>query len=226
MEFYDDLHKDLSISFYRLKNNEGFFKSIKQRDFFKRYAIDTNYKNFKVPDGCYTVVIGGTVRYADYGTRSVRRIEWIYVLDAFGIVSQYRIKFNYSSDGRYSEPSGEYEHIWERSKDAKLPKFEEPVIRISDYVGDIGKRLSFDCLVKRVSYLGYDSFNNPRYQTILETAEGNVLVYWNVIKLKDVDRELREGDRVKFSAGIKAFEQFKGVKQTFLTRVTKANLVS
>lgn len=222
MEFNSDYDKETFISMDRLKKNKGFFKSPKQRDYFKKQKLEhVNFNNFSIETNQFVILVGGQVRFADYGIRSVRRVEWIFVMDDFGIKKQLKIRFEYSADGRYASPSGVYEIVWERDDAFDPPVFVQEEVVEKQFIGEVGKRMQLEGIVKSARQVGH-GFYGPTYQTIIETDNGGVLVYWNLVKLAD-GKYAGQGSRIKFSAGIKAFEIFKDVPQTHITRVTKAS---
>ena len=229
MEFNNEVDKEFFLSMGSLKKNNGYFKSAKQRDYFKRQGLfEVFYKNFSLAPGQFVICVSGHVRFADYGIKSVRRVEWLFVCDDLGIVKQLKIRFEYSADGRYSSPSGVYDDVWKRDTSITAPVFEVVEQKPKHFVGDIGQRLTLEGTVKVSRKIGETAFG-PRFQTIIETDDGGVLVYWNLVNCKTVEGNTayaEQGDRVRFSAGIKAFEMFRDVPQTHLSRVTKAEFVS
>lgn len=228
MEFNNEADKELFISMGSLKKNNGYFKSAKQRDYFKRQGLkEVFYKNFSIETGQFVICVSGSVRFADYGFKSVRRVEWIFICDDLGIVKQVKVRFEYSADGRYSAPSGVYDDVWERDGSIPAPVFEVVEIKPKHFVGDVGQRLILEGVVKISRKIG-DTAYGPRFQTVIETDDGGVLVYWNLVNCKLATGEkayAEQGDRVRFSASIKAFEMFRDVPQTHLSRVTKAEIV-
>ena len=100
--FNSDWDADMSKSLsYLINSNSGLFKSEAQGKFLKRAALNTEdsrlsvtqYMGVPVEDGQCTLSIDGYTRWADYGSRSIRRSGWVYVLDQFGIVAKYKLKF-------------------------------------------------------------------------------------------------------------------------------------
>lgn len=80
----------------------------------------------------------------------------------------------------------------------------------SEYVGVIGKRTTFRDL-KLLRVLSFDGAWGTRFLHRFQDPEGNVLIWWTTKAL--------EADRVYFGkATVKDHEEYKGVKQTTLTR--------
>lgn len=107
---------------------------------------------------------------------------------------------------------------------------------VSDWVGEQGQRRDFTARVQAALTFkpkeGQEDFGD-KHLTILHDDDGNVLVYWNTIRLPAATvedpfaekRPAEKGERVSFAAMVVEHSEFKGVKQTLLQRVTKAKLL-
>lgn len=214
-------------SFKALKWNNGFFKSAKQRDFYLSRNFDTKSQIIALDAGQFYVSVDAHVRWVDYGRRSFRRVEWVFVFDKFGIVKQIKPKFNYTDDGMSSWFSGEIEVVWERDASIEAPVFEEVAPKTSNHVGVVGQRFNFRVKVAKVRSFGVDFYGNPKFQTVLETASGDQIVYWNLLKYKDAlgaSMNAVEGDMVEFSASVKEHSEYRGKNQTIISRATKVKV--
>jgi len=100
---------------------------------------------------------------------------------------------------------------------------------MSNYVGEIGKRVNLNLTLKNEysypTYFGYRTQDNYIYT--FEDAEGNVFV-WKTTSLICIDHEVngclmpefvRKGDSFECKATIKEHSEYKGTKQTVITRV-------
>lgn len=222
-----------------VKYNGGMFKSLKQANYLTsskpftylwndpkendEERIKANTKNakdyFNVELDAKTqcmAILKATVRWADYGQKSQRRAEWVFVWDKYGVVAQYKLHFIYTSGGAVVNPK-KTELLFKRDPNASLPVFEEPVapeVPSSNYIGTVGKREEFVLTVKMVrefqgqSFSYYDS--GLRIMTVMETVAGDKVVYWN--------RVGEVGEKLLVKATVKAQDEYKGVKQTTLSR--------
>lgn len=223
MEYVDSLDEELHSSLNCLKfHNDGFFKSAKQRDFFKKHSIEALVEQIPVADGQWKISVEGFVRFADYGFKSVRRVEWIFLMDDSGIVDVFKIRFSYSPDGRYSIYKS-HESIWKRNPSIQLPVFEEPKVIDSDWIAEVGERLHLKAKItdKRT----FDTVFGVGILTSLITEEGNVIKYFNGFKEKETGYWAEAGEVVEFDARIKENSIYKGQKETIITRATKIVIV-
>lgn len=113
-EFYWTSESDSEI--YRtftgmVNNNNGLYKSSKQAAFVKRHygwgAAENTYnntfrsdvaamKNFfgiDLEPGQKAIGAGATAVWAKYGSRGQRPISWYFVVDDFGVVAKYKLKY-------------------------------------------------------------------------------------------------------------------------------------
>lgn len=226
MDFCSDRDQETFYSLKRLiEENNGFFKSAKQSKFFHKRASKDILDKVDVGDDQTKICVAGYVRWADYGIRSVRRVEWLYVIDAVGVAEQFKIKFRYSEDGRYSEVAG-VESIWKRPKDVKLPEFEHVEENTSEWIGVINSRIKF--VAKIIDKRPVETAFGVSYLVTLKTLDGDIIKYWNSIyeDLGNGSRKYAEiGDTVEFMAGVKAHVEFNQRRETMISRVTKAKII-
>lgn len=233
--FNSDWDADMSKSLsYLINSNSGLFKSEAQSRFILKQSVNTEdsqlsvsrFMGVPVEDGQRTILISAYTRWADYGTRSIRRCEWVYVLDEFGIVAKYKLKFIYGNGGRSSsvDPDGT-ECLFKRSPNLVLVK-PVPVdsdVDPSNHVGDVGDKVELTGTVVNVHTfdkrpLGYwDS--SVGHKTEIKVGN-DILMYWGMAKVERSDGEgyAQKGETVTFKATIKAHGEFKGQKQTTISR--------
>lgn len=207
-----------------IKLNQGLFKSLKQSRFlFERYSQNRPYdtvesvkKNFGIdlaPGQCLAEV-NASVRWADYGTRSWRPVCWMFVVDKYGVVAQYKLKFVGESNTGTSPDPSKTQLLWERTCEVK--EFEVPAEPTpSEFVSHKGRRIVITGTVTKirsfpkVRYHYYDS--DVGYLTQIK-VDNNIVIYWG--KLNDVN----EGETVTVKATIKDHSIKDGIKQTIINR--------
>lgn len=209
-----------------VKTNNGQYKSFKQAQFLDkmyrrgRQGCDTAesvMKFFGIPlaENQYLLETSATTRWADYGSRSVRPITWMFVMDVHGVVAQY--KLGYVGDmrqGTCPDPK-KTQKLWERV--GEVIPLEVPVAEVlpeSSHIGAIGKRLELQGVIKsviefqrttRFSY--YDS--GAGYVTKID-VDGSDVVYFGHLGDK--------GDTIKVKATIKDHSIRDGRNQTIISR--------
>lgn len=105
----------------------------------------------------------------------------------------------------------------------------ERLAATSQHVGKLKERSDFTARVQFVKE--FEREYGTSHLTVLHDDDGNVLKYWNTINLPDPiegfpknKRPAVKGERVSFSAMVVDQDEYRGVKQTQLQRVTKARL--
>ena len=104
----------------------------------------------------------------------------------------------------------------DREKEKRLKEsIQKDINSKSDYVGEVGEKIE-----KEVSYLKYTSFESfygtsckVTYLYMFLDNEGNCIV-WRTGKAEDFE----VGDKIKISGRIKEHKEYRGLKQTILTR--------
>jgi hypothetical protein len=230
MEF-QDADKNTFMSLRALcKSNNGFFKSSKQQAFLsKSYKVqfsfvrpgtfvetsDTLMKFFGVElrEGEYTVEITGHHVWNDYGARAIIPAMIIFVLDDSGVVRQYKIGGNGNLRDGWAPNPKKCTLAWERPSDAVAPVFEEVKVAdapVSNFLGAVGQKVEVQATIKFVKDLGYSRFGQMIITTLVDAA-GNSIIIW-----KDLG-EL--GQQLSLKGTVKECGEFRGIKQTTLTRV-------
>lgn len=205
-----------------IKFSDGFFKSEKQAKFFntRRFhqldkRVDTqNLKDFfnvdiEVDKGQYAVDIGGTMSWADYGTKGFRPVTWFFVMDEFGVVRKYKLKYVGDTRSGTGPDPKKTKLEWERSASAKRPEWaseenlaaskaaeekkaaEDAARRAKmKFAGNKGEQISnIPVTVKKIINRGEGPYG-IEYLTIFTTEDGD-LIYWN-----NRPRDVEEGDKV------------------------------
>ena len=103
----------------------------------------------------------------------------------------------------------------------------------SEYFGTIGEKTEIVAIFENEqSYMGYDYYSNEclKYISYLRTEDGNVIKYFNKIKLKETNENgsnkcPEKGDKIKFRATVKKHEEYQYEKQTVIKRASKAVLL-
>lgn len=88
---------------------------------------------------------------------------------------------------------------------------EEVARKQSQYVGEVGKRQNFELVFDRET--SYETDFGTKYIYIFNDSDGNVLI-WKTTKCIDFEK----GQKVTLKATIQKHDEYRGVKQTILTR--------
>lgn len=211
--------------------NNGFFKTVKQAQFlFKQYTQVFNSlhtraqvrENFGVivADDQITVEVTAYTRWADYGSRSVIPVLYVFVLDKHGVVASYKVGGTGNLRDGWSPDPTKTKMLWVRSDDAVCPwsfpteqeiaaqKAAEPV---SNWLGYVGDKVEAKVMLVRSRAMGYSQFGEM-FLSVLRDEIGNIINVWR-------DLGLKEGEVVNIKGTIKSTEDYKGTKQTTLIRV-------
>lgn len=223
---WNECQVDMAKSiFSMIKTNNGFWKSDKQRSFITKQMESyfyiheagesfTNNYGVEMVEGQQAWCLNGHIRWADYGRRSFREVTHLFVFDQYGIVAQYKLHRNYSSDGGYSSinPS-KTEKIWNRDE-----SIEKPVLVVAEtkstreHLSAVGEWLETVVTVKSIRVVG-ESYYGPTYQTRMVDDLGNVIIYWGVMKNSYCGEE---EFKIKLRAKVKEHGEYKGTKQTIV----------
>lgn len=232
MSFQFASHSDqetfMSLKGLSNKNN-GFFKSVKQAQFlFKQYSVnnihtpDEAKRYFGVPleDGQICVTVTAHTQWADYGARSIVPVLYVFVLDKMGVVSAYKVGGNGNlRDGWGPDPT-KCKLTWSRPNDAvcswSFPTEQEVAKQkasevVSQWLGLPGEKIESELSLVRSREVGYGRFGEM-FLSVFKDAAGNIVNVWR-------DLGLEVGQTVKVKGTIKATDDYKGTKQTTLTRV-------
>jgi hypothetical protein len=216
-----------------IKFNNGFFKSLAQSKFFQRVARIEESRSFRdiacesrgvpTPDAeDYILAVTYSVRWADYGTKSVRLGEYFFVVDKYGVKSQYKVSLHgiEVGGGVIKEKT---KKMWERDTTIPLPSMEEPIdTRVNEHVGEVGaKKFVVEGTVKKI----HEHFGEAAYFTTytafihVEDADGRLIILKSSKAVYDANDVLVvEGSKIKFQGTIIDHGEYKGRKQTTLNR--------
>lgn len=209
-----------------IKNNQGLFKTLKQSNYlFGLYqktrefdTVDSVKKFFGIDlvEGQCIVEVNAAMRWAEYGTRSWRPVCWMFVVDKYGIVAQYKLGYTGDTASGTSPDPKKTKQVWQRSCEVK--EFEVPVDEAktpSEWISNKGRRIDIVGTVKKIRTFSRPAFHyyddGVGYMTLIMAGNDQV-IYWG--KLADVN----EGDAVKVRATIKDHSIKDGIKQTVINR--------
>lgn len=209
-----------------VKYNNGQFKSVKQADFlFKRFSRDNlwttesakNLFNVDLTDGQVLVSVDAYVRWADYGTRSVRPVTWKFVVDREGVVAQYKLGYVGDMRSGTSPDPDKTELLWTRVGEVTpLERAAAVDAPVSQHLGVVGERMKFSGVIKMVS-----TFERQRFHyyddgvgriTHIDVG-GSTVVYFG-----SFGSEYEKGSTVEFMATVKEHGEYRGVRQTVVNR--------
>lgn len=233
--FDQDIDKSFS---FLTKRNEGFFKSEAQKNFLLKQANATlgnpsenawvdmaKMRGIELKDNEIFIDVSGYVRWADYGTKSIRRCGWVYVLDEYGVVAKYKLGYAYDKGYSCVDPK-KTQWVWSRSAVAVLPVFEKAVAEdvVTTHLGEVGEKI--DVVGKITKIASYDKTPMGHWDSAVgykaEIQVGTAtLIYWGFpqIKVRNVPvRDAVEGLIVNVKATVKAHGEYKGKKQTTISR--------
>lgn len=226
---------DLFMSLKGLCNkNQGFFKSAKQAQFlFRQYTERFNLNHTReqvstmwgvpVADDQITMEATAYTRWADYGSRSVIPVLYVFVLDQMGVVAFYKVGGSGNLRDGWAPNASKTKLTWSRPADAVCPftfpteaeiavkKAAEPV---STWLGQPGDKLVIDAVLVRGRDMGMSRFG-PMFLSVFRDCFGNIVNIW-----KDLGVEV--GAPVKIAATVKSHDEYKGTKQTTMIRAKLA----
>ena len=221
---------DLFMSLKGLANkNSGFFKSAKQAQFlFKQYSERFNLCHtpeqvtsmWGVPVAKDQITIDATAftTWADYGSRGIIPVMYVFVLDKLGVVSLYKVGGRGNLRDGWGPDPKKAKLMWERAADAVCPwEFPSPEavaaapVKTSNWLGLPGEKVEVLLKLVRVRDLGYGQFGQMVI-SVLETEAGDIVNVWKSLGIQ-------QGEVVKMKGTIKTTDDYKGIKQTTLTRV-------
>lgn len=215
-----------------VKFNNGQFKSVKQAEFLtktlrRRRDGDTPefvQSNFGLPmaDGQYIVFVQATVRWVDYGSDSYRPVGWVFVMDAQGVVAQYKLSWQGTMRQGTSVDPSKTKELWVRAEITTPLVFEkaaEPVQNQSQHIAQVGDRLELTGKVLSVTQFEKRKFHY--YDSTVGNITrldigGNIVVYFGYLA--------ERGATVTVMATIKSHDEYQGRKQTVISRPKLLNV--
>lgn len=230
---FDFASKDEGELFMSLKalvnHNNGFFKSLKQAQFlFQRYSESFNefhtreqiksHWGIEVAEDQITMSATAYTKWADYGTRSIVPVLFVFVMDKMGIVAHYKVGGTGNLRDGWSPNADKTKMLWSRDATVAAPfaypteaeivaaKAAEPV---SQHVGTVGEKISRQMMVKRMSAVVSMYGDSMRY--VFADTDGNTFIYFGTSKVLN---GVNEGDSVSLTFKVKAHNVYNGVNQT------------
>ncbi len=234
-DFASPDEQNLFISLKGLCNkNLGFFKSAKQAQFlFRQYSARFNSchtreqvaNHWAVPVAADQVTVEATAytRWADYGSRSVIPVLYVFVVDTLGVVAQYKVGGKGNLRDGWAPDASKTKLLWQRDPAVVAPfalptdaevaakKAAEPV---SNWLGQPGDKLVIDAVLVRGRDMGMSSFG-PMFLSVFRDCFGNIVNIWK-------DLRVEVGAPVKIAATVKSHDEYKGTKQTTMIRAKLA----
>ncbi len=212
-----------------IKFNGGVFKSLKQSSFIRKMLEQSFGADFGVQHAGIdpasitgkTVCLEYHVRFADYGTRSIRRVGYVYEYDQFGVIRKWKLRFVYPNNGTSSHVAAEKtELVFTRGQveTAHLVEAEKSAAAESNYVAAVGQVFFGEVTVRftKVCYanIGYGRTTSSN-MVVMHDKDGNELTWFGS---NDDAFDLKQGDKVTIKGKVKAHKEYNGKKQTVLTR--------
>lgn len=225
---YTDTREDMMRSFNTIAKMGGSFKSPKQAAFLmktcEQYGMSHSNPSYFVDglvleEGQSFIVIDGQVRFADYGRRSIRRYGFGFVVDAYGVVKKFKLKFKHDSNGcTYLDSKAAKEEFVRQEVSKELIEMLEKAKTEQQYqkqdlkhVGEVGGKVECLLTVKHIS----ESYSAYGITTCyhFNDAEGNKLVWFSS---RNVGLEKDKEYNMAFT--VKAHQIYKELPSTVITR--------
>ena len=112
-----------------------------------------------------------------------------------------------------------------KAVDAALVRQEQA--KAAGWVGKVGERATFDVTVIFVTF--YEGAYGKTYVHGMKDAAGNMLIHKGNALLVDIidgyPRQVKKGEQIRFSAAVKEHGVRDGVKQTIVTRPSRADFL-
>lgn len=212
-----------------IKFNGGLFKTLKQASFIGK-MLDQNFgTEFMVKHAGIdeTSITGKTicleyeVRFADYGTRSYRRVGYVYEYDKFGVIRKWKLRYCYPGNGSSSYVKAQETELLFVRGDVNTEHLVEEVkaaAQSSNWVAPVGQVVETQVTVRftKVCYanIGYGRTSQSN-MVVMHDASGNELTWFGS---NNDAFDLKQGDVVTIKGKVKAHKEYNGKKQTVLTR--------
>lgn len=230
MDFASGLDRDYYIGLKALVNsNQGLFKSAKQSKFWfgklkensERTPEEVKYRfGVDVQEGEVIMMVNGLTKWADYGSRSLIPFIIVFVMDENGITRMYRVGGNGNLRDGWTPNPEKCKELWVRPAGLELPKYGEEIKAMevaakvaaakSEWIGGVQEKVEVEAKVVRVKDLGYSRFG-AMILSVLEDTAGNIINVWKFLA--------EPGKTVVLKGTVKDLGEFRGAKQTTLTRV-------
>lgn len=215
----NELPSHVSSALGLVKRNGGVFKSTKQSAFLRKmFASNSEFEpRFAgIDDAGHTFTFTDYVRWADYGSNSLRPYGWIFEYDEYGITRQWKLAWQGNMrDGTAINPN-RTKLVFERAADADVSHLvfeaeEEKAVEPGEYIAPIGTRVETDLTV--TSLFETEGYYGTTTIVGFEDEAGNSLV-WFASGFPNVER----GSKYHLRGTVKAHKEYRGRNQTVLTR--------
>lgn len=201
-----------------IKNNNGFFKSLKQKNFFNKHLsweTEDRLTKYGVPvkTGQAVVEFDGLYTWANYGSASKIPVIISFVFNENGIVSKWTTGGQGNLRDGWSPDPMKCKNKWTIDASVTAPVYEEIVVdkAPSAWIGQPGQRIEKIVTVTFMKEIGYNQWGTT-YLSKLEDEDGNEITAWKYIGQK--------GEKFRIRATVKGLDEYQGRKQTVITRVS------
>ena len=228
---YTEIVGDLMRSFNGIVKSGGCWKSVKQAKFLKKeyerisaheVTVSCLVDDLVLQEGQIAMALTSVVRWADYGRRSVRSYGFLYVLDAYGVVKRFKLKYKCHDNGTQYPSSKDAVLDFERSeisksiiedieKSAEEDKRKIEEVGKKQHIGVVGDRMETQLTLKYIS----ESYGNYGITTIYKfvDADSNDIIWFSS---RNIGLEKDKTYNMAFS--VKAHQEYKGAPSTIITR--------
>lgn len=216
-----------------IKYNKGIYKSLNQKTFLQNFILEeikekfmdseeaANKYGIEFAEGHAAVDYWGYALFGKGTSKSRRLVGWVVVFDAYGVVAKYRLR---STNGAVDPAKTENEFIrnddeaqeeiqaLKRQMDEAEKKKQQLQAKKekSKHFGQIKKRYEIEVTVKNTIYI--DTQWGGKMIYILEDKEGHIF------KWSTTNFDYNVGDYIRMKATVKDHTEYKGWKQTEITR--------
>lgn len=189
-------------------------------------------------DGKAWVVVGNTYEIKDAlkenGARYINEIGWhfdhpdngydCFMVEACKMYEIYDGLYDFQGFGKGRRFTDEFPEYLQAQKDQHIRKKNES--NPSDYVGSVGDKINLEVtFINQASFENYNrKYGMPKYTNVytFADAEGNVFVWKTANALDKIVNDeyvdIKIGEIVNIKGTIKEHQEYKGLKQTVLTR--------
>lgn len=195
-----------------VKHNNGYFKwpsqAKKFQQNYKNPAQAKQYLGIDVPPGQRSFEVSASMSFGSGRGKGFRPLLYVFLLDDFGVTALYKVPHTYDETrGSHTPNPARTELVWQRttdqSKEDALKKDADDranalqaKISKAKHMGHVGETIQVNG--KIVFANDYDGNFGPYRITIIETDDGNSVVYMGSKNLGD------KGAHITLSAKVKA----------------------
>lgn len=205
----------------------GIFVSAKQQAFLLKVLpeqhgfFDPKYAGIERVDGMQYFTVTGDMNWADYGRRGFRQYGFVYEMDTYGVVRQWKLHWTVYKDGSGSAINPKRtELVFTREKDVDVSHLmveeKAKAESTSNYIGSIKDKVQIRVKLVYRTVRSYQMGWNTVVTDLLimeEIGTGNKVV-WSSSK----EQPIENGTEFTISGTVKAHSTYREEKQTILTR--------